>query len=158
MSPPTSSPRPFRVFLSGIIQGSHTDASHHAQDYRDELRALLAEVHPEAEVICPFELNPDSSGYSDEDARTTFFEELELAASADVTIAYAPVATMGTALEMYRSHQAGKLVLVISPMARNWAVRFLATEVFPDTAAFTAFVRAGGLARALAARRAKATR
>ena len=141
------------MFLSGVIQGSHLDHSHHPQNYRDELRALLAEVHPEAEVICPFDLNPGSSDYSDRLARTTFFKELELAASADVTIAYAPVATMGTALEMYRSHQAGKLVFVISPMARNWAVRFLATEVFADLAAFEGFVRGGSLAAALAAHR-----
>ena len=100
-------------------------------------------------------MNPDSAGYNDDDARETFFEELDLAAAADVTIAFAPVATMGTAVEMYRAFDAGRLVFTISPMAQNWAVRHLSSRVFPDLATFEAFVRAGEVGKALAASRAK---
>jgi hypothetical protein len=145
----------FRVFLSGVIQGSHQDTAHHDQSYRDRLRELLKSVHPEVEVVCPVDLNPDSAGYNDDDARETFFEELDLAAAADVTIAFAPVATMGTAVEMYRAFDAGRLVFTISPMAQNWAVRHLSSRVFPDLATFEAFVRAGEVGKALAASRAK---
>ncbi len=144
----------FRVFLSGVIQGSHQDAAHHDQSYRDRLRELLKAAHPDVEVVCPVELNPNSAGYEHDAARETFFEELELAASADVTIAFVPVATMGTAVEMYRAFDAGQLVFTISPMAQNWAVRHLSSRVFPDLATFEAFVRAGEVGKALAARRA----
>ena len=141
--------RSFTVFLSGIIQGSYTDDGLHAQDYRDALREVIAAGHPEAEVICPVELNPDSSEYDEAVARAAFIEEIELAASSDVTVAYAPVATMGTAVEMYRAYTAGALVYTISPMARNWAVRFLSTEVFADLSEFEMFVQEGGIGRAV---------
>ncbi len=157
MSPPPPNAAPFRLFLSGVIQGSILDAGHHSQDYRHRLRDLIREVHPEAEVICPVELNPESAAYSDETARRTFFRELELAASADVTVAYVPVATMGTAAEMYRAFDAGAVVFTISPMAHNWLVRFISDRVFPDLDAFEAFVRGGGIAAALTARRDRAT-
>lgn len=153
-----STASPLRVFLSGIIQGSAVDASHQRQDYRDEIRRIINAVHPEAEVICPVELNPNSAAYDEALARATFLRELEMAASADVTVAYAPVATMGTAVEMFRAFQAGRPVLTISPMAHNWAIRFLSTHVFPDLAAFQAFVAKGGLRDVMARTRTGATR
>ncbi len=102
------------------------------------------------------ELNPGSGGYDEALARQAFLDELELAASCDVTIAYAPVATMGTAVEMFQAFSAGKSVFAISPMAENWAIRFLSTRVFPDFTAFEDFVAAGGLARAFQAHRTEA--
>ena len=152
----TSEPRPFSVFLSGIIQGSYMDDGLHAQDYRDVLRKVITAVHPEAEVICPVELNPDSSEFDEAVSRATFIEEIELAASSDVTVAYAPVATMGTAVEMYRAYAAGASVFTISPMGRNWAVRFLSTRVFADLSEFEMFVRDGGLGRAVLKQQSKA--
>ena len=53
------------------------------------------------------------------------------------------VATMGTAVEMYRAYAAGRLVFTVSPMTTNWAIRFLSTRVFADLAEFEAFVRDG---------------
>ena len=140
----------FTVFLSGVIQGSHADDTLHAQNYRQELRDIITAAHPEAEVVCPVELNPESVAYDNEAARRAFMSELDLAAKADVLVAYAPVATMGTAVEMYRAHAAGRLVFTISPMATNWTVRFLSAQVFEDLPAFEAFVRNGGLGRAVA--------
>ena len=145
----TSEPRSFSVFLSVIIQGSYTDDGLHAQGYRDALREVITAAHPEADVICPVELNPDSSEYDEAVSRAAFIEEIELAASSDVTVAYAPVATMGTAVEMYRAYAAGASVFTISPMARNWAVRFLSTRVFADLSEFEIFVRDGGLGHAV---------
>ena len=113
-----------------------------------ELREIITAEHPEAEVVCPVEMNPDSVAYDNEAAaRRAFMGELDLAAETDVLVAYAPVATMGTAVEMYRAHAAGRLVFTISPMATNWAVRFLSTRVFKDLAEFEVFVRDGGLGR-----------
>ena len=140
----------FTVFLSGVIQGSHADDTLHAQNYRQELRDIITAAHPEAEVVCPVELNPESVAYDNEAARRAFMSELDLAAKADVLVAYAPVATMGTAVEMYRAHAAGRLVFTVSPMATNWTVRFLSAQVFEDLPAFEAFVRNGGLGRAVA--------
>lgn len=152
-------PRPaFTLFLSGVIQGSNTNDDLHTQTYREVLRDLVKEIHPEADVICPVEQNPKSGEYNEELAREAFMQELELAASADVTVAYAPVATMGTAVEMYRAYAAGRLVFAISPMARNWAVRFLSTRVFENVAAFETFVRSGALGRALVANKATVAR
>lgn len=141
----------FSVFLSGVMQGSNADTSLHAQDYRQQLRKIITAEHPEAEVVCPAELNPDSVAYDNEAARQAFMGELDLAAETDVLVAYAPVATMGTAVEMYRAHAAGRLVFTVSPMATNWAVRFLSARVFADLDEFEAFVSDGSLGRAVAA-------
>lgn len=140
----------FSVFLSGVMQGSNADTSLHAQDYRRQLRKIITAEHPEAEVVCPAELNPDSVAYDTEAARRAFMGELDLAAETDVLVAYAPVATMGTAVEMYRAYAAGRLVYTISPMVTNWAIRFLSAQVFADLESFEAFVRGGGLGRAVA--------
>ena len=67
------------------------------------------------------------------------------AARADVLIAYLPEASMGTAVEMWEAHRAGKPVLTISPLAENWVVRFLSTRVFPSLVAFESFVAEGEL-------------
>ena len=142
---------PFSVFLSGVMQGSQTDSSLHAQDYRQQLRDIITAAHPEAEVVCPAQLNPDSVAYDNEAARRAFMGELDLAAKTDVLVAFAPVATMGTAVEMYRAHAASRLVFTISPMVTNWAIRFLSARVFEDLAEFEAFVRDGSLGRAVAA-------
>jgi len=143
---------PFSVFLSGVMQGSNADTSLHAQDYRQQLRKIITAVHPEAEVVCPAELNPDSVAYDNEAARRAFMDELDLAAETDVLVAYAPVATMGTAVEMYRAYAAGRLVFTVSPMTTNWAIRFLSTRVFVDLAEFEEFVREGRLGRTVASR------
>ena len=140
----------FTVFLSGVIQGSNADDTLHAQDYRQALRDVISAAHPEAEVVCPVELNPESVAYDCQAARRAFMGELDLAAETDVLVAYAPVATMGTAVEMYRAYAAGRLVFTISPMATNWAIRFLSTRVFKDLAEFEVFVRNGGLGRTVA--------
>ncbi len=143
---------PFSVFLSGVMQGSNADTSLHAQDYRQQLRDIISAEHPEAEVVCPAEMNPDSVAYDNEAARRAFMDELDLAAETDVLVAYAPVATMGTAVEMYRAYAAGRLVFTVSPMTTNWAIRFLSTRVFADLGEFEAFVRDGKLGQTVASR------
>ena len=48
--------------------------------------------------------------------------------------------------------QNGRLVVAVSPMTVNWAVRFLSSVVVPDIEAFERFVRSGELGRLMAAR------
>ena len=136
-------------FVAGIIQGSLTEPSIHSQSYRERIVGLLRAAFPEAEVYCPIENYPQSLEFSDADARSTFFGLMERAGEADVLVAFVPEASMGTAIEMWQAHRRGRVVVTISPMAVNWAVRFLSDILLPDIAAFERYVRSGELGRLL---------
>ena len=47
-----------KIYLAGVIQGSHQGASNENQNYRDRIKNILLENHPEAEIVCPLELYP----------------------------------------------------------------------------------------------------
>jgi len=135
-----------RFFIAGIMQGSHTDISIHDQGYRASIGAAVKARFTEAEIIDPMELHPDGGvKYGPEKARRTLLEMAEEAGQADVLIAYVPEASMGTAVEMWEAHQAGKPILTISPLTENWVVRFLSARVFPSIGAFESFVAEGEL-------------
>ncbi len=139
-----------RFFIAGIIQGSRAEADIHDQDYRASIRAAVKARFTGAEIIDPMELHPDSGvKYGPEKARRTLLEMAEEAGQADVLIAYVPEASMGTAVEMWEAHQAGKPILTISPLTENWVVRFLSTRVFACIGAFESFVAEGELERLL---------
>ena len=135
-----------RLFVGGIMQGSRHEMSIHDQDYRSQIAAIVRRHHPEVEVIDPFALHPDSIHYDRDRAIETFLDLIEQAAAVDALVAYLPEASMGTALEIWRAYEAGKPVFVISPMHSNWMLWATATRVFPDLAAFDAFVAQGSLA------------
>ncbi len=42
-----------RIFIAGIMQGSHLGTAMHNQEYRPRLRKLLAEHLPDAEIYDP---------------------------------------------------------------------------------------------------------
>ena len=134
------------VFVGGIMQGSKQEMAVHDQSYRAQIAAVVRRHHPEAVIVDPAQLHPDSVRYGREQAVTTFLNSLDRAAAADVLIAYLPQASMGTALEIWRAHDAGKPVFVISPMANNWMLWATATRILNDLDAFSAFVASGGLA------------
>ncbi|MBC7258942.1 MAG: hypothetical protein H5T65_06815 [Chloroflexi bacterium] len=115
-------------FIAGIIQGSLADGMHE-QDYRAEIAAVIRRRFPDARIVDPMALHPNSLGYSDEEARATFFAMIEEARRADVVIAFVPSCSMGTAVEMWEARRAGKPVIAISPLVNNWAVRFLSTRI-----------------------------
>jgi len=140
------------IFVAGIIQGSLRDRSIHQQDYRRRIVGLLRAEFPDLEVYCPIENYPNSLAFPDAVARRTFFGLMDRAAQADALVAYLPEASMGTAIEMWQAHRNGRLVVTISPMEANWAVRFLSDVLVPDIGAFEDFVRSGGFRRLLAAR------
>lgn len=134
-----------RLFIGGIIQGSKREMAIREQDYRHEIRAVIRRHHPEVEIVDPVELHPTSVDYDRERAVHTFLQMLDRAAAADVIVAYLPEASMGTALEIWRAHEAGKPILVISPMVNNWMLWATATHIFADLDAFADFCARGGL-------------
>ena len=134
-----------RIFVAGIMQGSRNDSGIDTQDYRHEIARMVRRHVPGVEVLDPFELHPNSVSYGPEQAKQTLLEMADLAGQADVLIAYVPMASMGTALEMWHAYAHGRRVYTISPMSDNWVVRSLSRRVFPNMAAFETFVAGGGL-------------
>jgi hypothetical protein len=129
-----------QVFIAGIMQGSRTDHYIGAQDYRSFITGVLLEHHPSAEILDPIQLHPNGVDYDDEPAKAALLEMFGLASQADLVVAYAPEASMGTAIEMWQAFQAGVPLVTISPMAANWVVRHLSTVVLPDLDAFRQWV------------------
>jgi hypothetical protein len=138
-----------RVFIAGVMQASSLGKGIVDQGYRSAIRAALLARWPDLTVVDPFELHPMSVEYEDAAAAETLFRMIDLASSSDLMIAYAPVASMGTALEMYAAYQQGVPVLTISPMRDNWVVRALSRRVFPDLPSFKAFIAGADSSAAL---------
>lgn len=136
-----------KVFLAGIIQGSRAEATIHDQDWRDTVKRSLAEHLPEAQVYDHFSLHPTSIEYDLPLIRSTFAEGLRHVVECDLLVAYLPGASMGTAIEMREAADNGAVVLTISPLAANWVVRIYSDRIFPDLAAFDAFLESGGARR-----------
>ncbi len=134
-----------RVFIAGVMQGSLTEPEVTSQDYRRTIAGLLRSTHPDAEIIDPWEIHPYAVDYSMDKARQTLLEELELASSCDVLVAYLPQASMGTALEMWHAWRAGAKIYTITPMRHNWVINLVSTKIFPNLESFAEFIRSGGL-------------
>lgn len=132
-----------RVFIAGIMQGSRLDRYIDAQDYRQIITEALRAHHPQVEILDPNELHPDGVDYDDQKAKATLLEMAGLAARADLVVAYAPQASMGTAIEMWQGFQAGVPVVTISPMSSNWVIKHLSSVVLPDLDAFRLWVANG---------------
>ena len=121
-----------QVYIAGIMQGSREDDLVNTQDYRSAIAAALEKKFTNVSVIDPFAMYPESINYDMDKARRTFEDEITLAAEADVLIAYLPEASMGTAIEMWVAHKAGKRIFAVTPLMHNWVIRLTADEVFPD--------------------------
>lgn len=134
-----------KVFIGGIMQGSRRDRYIDDQDYRPQIAEMLLARYPEFEVVDPNELHPDGVDYDDETAKSTLLQLFGLAGQADLFVAYAPQASMGTAIEMWQGFQSGALVITISPMEANWVVKHLSAAVLPDLGAFREWIDSGGL-------------
>ena len=136
-------------FLSGVMQGKTASGDGVAgtvpQDYRKEMSDAIRAADGTAQVIEPWdivgalctELYPEGTPQSEmfrEDAhvKRAFGTVVEAAAAADVVISYLPEASMGSAVEIYAAHAAGKTILAVAPgtMAQNWVVRSYAERVF----------------------------
>jgi hypothetical protein len=134
-----------KVFIGGIMQGSRRDRYIDDQDYRRQIAEVIQSRYPNVEVVDPNELHPDGVDYDDETAKSTLLQLFGLASQADLLVAYAPQASMGTAIEMWQGFQSGAPVITISPMEANWVVKHLSAVVLPDLDAFHGWIDAGGL-------------
>jgi hypothetical protein len=140
-----------KIFLAGIMQGSHLGAVIHNQNYREHLRELLATHLPHAEVYDPLADHADSLEYDEHRGREVFFKHNAMCRDIDLLIAFVPEASMGTAIEMWEAHQTGRKIVAISPMKHNWAVRFLSDIVYADVEEFEHELASGRLAERIAA-------
>lgn len=135
-----------RFFIAGIMQGSHRDTAMHEQDYRSQVKAALEAHYPGAEVYDPLANHQESLGYDDATGRDVFYQHNRLCREVDVVIAFVPEASMGTAIEMWEAHEHGcGIVITISPLSQNWAVRYCSHLVFPDLSSFTDELSSGAL-------------
>ncbi|HEY1784094.1 MAG TPA: hypothetical protein VGG30_01050 [Pirellulales bacterium] len=125
------------------MQGSLREAALHSQDYRQQVAGLLAGAFPEADIYDPLAQHAGSIDYDDATGRQVFFHHNCLCREVDVVVAFVPEASMGTAIEMWEAHRYGRVVIAISPLAHNWAVRFLSHAVYPDVETFAAALADG---------------
>lgn len=130
-----------KIFIAGIMQGSIKDKGIQEQDYRKIIRDTVKIHHPDAEIIDPFSLFPDSVEYDDQRSKQVLFAMAEEAESSDIVIAYLPEASMGTALEMIRAYDHGKTVISISPMEKNWFISAVSSKIFPSLDDFCVWVQ-----------------
>ena len=144
MRPPKTCEYDF--FLAGVMQGSHTGKDLHPQEYRERIKALIGRKAPGARVFDPLDEHSGSVEYSDQKGLAVFQHHLDLAEKCGVLLCYLPVASMGTAIEMYECHRKGIAVITISPMATNWIVRFFSHRVFPDLDSFEEWLSPSSLA------------
>lgn len=140
-----------RIFLAGIMQGSHLGAVMHYQGYRGQLRELLLQHLPGAEVYDPLADHQLSLDYTDERAREVFLHHNRLCSEVDVLIAFVPEASMGTAIEMWEAWRANRVVIAISPLSLNWTIKFCSHLVYADLESFRADLESGNLAERIAA-------
>lgn len=139
-----------RIFLAGIMQGSHHGPAMHDQGYRTRLRELVERHLPGVEVYDPWAEHQNSLDYADDEARRVFFGHNRLCGQVEAVLAFVPEASMGTAIEMWEAHQAGRLVITVSPLVHNWAVRFLSRVVYPTWDEFERALVSGEVGRLLA--------
>ena len=145
-----------KIFLAGIMQGSRREEAMHDQDYRPRLKELIEAHLPDAQVYCPLQTHPGSFGYSYARGRDVFMHHNRMAAECDVLVAYLPEASMGTAVEMWEAHRTGRVVLTISPLTKNWVVKYLSDRIYPTLEAFQRGLHSGEVAEAVAEKRTRA--
>jgi hypothetical protein len=109
----------------------------------------LAEHFPQAEVYDPLADHSNSLDYDDERGRRVFFFHNRLCREVDVVLAFVPEASMGTAIEMWEAHRHGRMVIAVSPLKHNWAVKFLSSLVYSDVEELEAALASGEVERAI---------
>ena len=130
-------PNPITFFIAGIMQGSFHEMALHDQSYRTELTRRLGKCFPDCRVYDPLAHHAHSVKYDDTQGRETFLTHNRICGNeVDVLIAFVPEASMGTAIEMWEAWNNNAVVITISPLKVNWAVRFLSHVIYPDLPAF----------------------
>ena len=131
------------IFIAGIMQGSREDHLIDDQDYRTLIAQTLAENVSDVAVVDPLSLDPDSVNYDRKRARHTFLTNTELAAEADLLIAYLPQASMGTAIEMWTAFEAGVPIITISSLKHNWVIGVTSDMTLPDLESMIEYIKSG---------------
>lgn len=129
------------IFIAGIIQGSKKGKILHNQDYRKDLKRILEKYFPQARIIDPVAVHPESVYYTYETGKKVFHNSIKEALSSDLVITYLPEASMGTAIEMWECHRKKVPVWTISPLKENWVVKFLSEKVFSSTKELEDYLR-----------------
>lgn len=129
------------IFIAGIIQGSKKGKVLHNQDYRKDLKRILEKYFPEARIIDPVAVHPESVYYTYETGKKVFHNSIKQALSSDLVITYLPEASMGTAIEMWECHRKKVPVWTISPLRENWVVKFLSKKVFSSLNDFESYLK-----------------
>lgn len=132
-----------RIFLAGIMQGSHLGTALHNQDYRGRIKDLLEAHLPGANVYDPLADHRNSLSYDEEQGRRVFMFHNRLCREVDVLLAVVPEASMGTAIEMWEAHEHGRIVMTVSPLRHNWAVKFLSHQLYADLEELEAALTSG---------------
>lgn len=130
--PSAGGSEPLRVFIAGVMQADRHDTSLESQDYRLKISEALHHHIPDVQLIDPWAENPNSLDYDDEQARHTFLTMTNKASEADLLIAYLPLPSMGTAMEMWQAYQTNTYIIAITPLVHHWAIRFTADQILPD--------------------------
>jgi hypothetical protein len=121
----------------GIINEGLSD-----QSYRHKLHSLIKNIYPNAEIIGHNELYPEGVERFEQEA---FFELIKQASECDVIIAFLPMASMGTAIEIWEAYKKQKIILTVSPLNRNWSVKFLSSHIFSNMQSLESFLQKGYL-------------
>lgn len=135
------------IFIAGVMQADRQDHLIEEQDYRVRITNALQTHVPEAKISDPWALNPGSVDYDAQQARRTFHAMTRLAGEADILLAYLPLPSMGTAMEMWQAHNAGAYIVAVTPFVHHWAIRFVADEILPDLEALEAAIENGRIYR-----------
>ncbi len=135
-----------RIFLAGIMQGSHRSAALHDQHYRGRLKELLKEHLPDADVYDPLADHAGSLEYGDDKGREVFTDHCQMCTEVDVVLAFVPEASMGTAIEMWQAMQNARAVITISPLTLNWVIKYVGHHNYVDEDAFVAALTSGEVA------------
>jgi hypothetical protein len=133
------------IFIAGVMQGSRLDDQIDEQNYRPTIMRAIQEYEPDAQITDPWALNPHSVRYDEERARSTFLTMTSKAGEADVLIAYLPIVSMGTAMEMWEAYRSHTYIIAVTPHVHHWAIRFTADEILPDLDTLLRLIAAGHL-------------
>jgi len=129
------------------MRGSRTDAALHEQDYRQELRELIGLHFPGASIYDPLEIPPSSLGLQRPDRPQRLHAYNRMCRQVDVLVGLPPAGLDGHGHRDVGSPSGGAAVFTITPLRKNWAVKFLSHEIFADLAEFRQAVECGRLAQ-----------
>lgn len=133
------------IFIAGVMQGARLDDQIDEQDYRLDIVRSIKEQNPDAQITDPWALNPHSVRYDEDRARETFLTMTARAGEADILIAYLPIVSMGTAMEMWEAFRSDTYIIAVTPHVHHWAIRFTADEIVPDLETLFVLIENGHL-------------